>query len=195
MRWLVILICLLTVSCAGVRIPFTHTTAPRFLIQTSRKEVNSKCLSLDKFAEAANTLQILHIQQRKNKETFTKEQFLVLLGEECSKRLIQLTTGEIKTELYGDLQSVKDPEILQSLGGMALYYEDVVVHSGIRATLHLERNHSGPKRRLVIIYNLDTNEIVHFNFTGTDNVDEKDLDFPLAEFITEILKNLGKMII
>lgn len=189
------LFCLLTVSCAGAKIPFTDARVSRFLIQTSRKEINSKCLTREELSKTAEILETLHLNHRKDQSVFLKDQFLVTLGEECSKRLIQLTTGEIKTELYGDLQSIKDPESLKSLGGMVLYYEDVVVHSGIRATLHLERNHSGPKRRLVIIYNLDTNEIVHYNYTGTDNVDEKDLDFPITEFLSEIFKNLGKLVI
>jgi len=190
-----IALCLLTIGCAGVKIPFTEHRTLRYLIQSSRKEINSKCLPLEEFSNAAVSLDSLYLDHRKKKEIFLKEQFLVIIGEGCSKRLVQLSTGEIKSELYGDLQSVEDPEILKSLGGMALYYQDVVVHSGVRATLHLESNASGPKRRLVIIYKLDTNEVIHFNYTGTDNIDEKDLYWPLAEFFKEVFGNLGKLAI
>ena len=195
MRWLALMLCLLTTACAGAKIPFTEHRAFRYLIQSSRKEINSKCLSLEEFSKAATTLDSLHLNHRKNQEIFLKEQFLVVIGEGCSKRLVQLTPGEIKNELYGDLQQINDPEVLKSLGGMVLYYEDVVVHSGVRPTFHLESNHSGPKRKLVIVYKLDTNEVIHFGYTGTDNVDEKDLYWPMAEFFKELFSNLGKLAI
>jgi hypothetical protein len=96
--------------------------------------------------------------------------------------------------LFGDIQTIRDSKKLRELGGFAFEFRNVVNHSGIEPTFHLRRKTEGPKRRLVAIYKLSNGKVIHFNYSGTDNVDIKSRFWPIQEFFGLIVKGGTKAV-
>ena len=110
------------------------------------------------------------------------------LGEACRNGITRLSTPQIKNELFGDIQTISDSSKLRELGGLAFEFRGTVMHSGVEITLHLQRRTEGPKRRMVAIYRLSDGKVIHFNYSGTDNVDRYTRFWPIREFFGLAIK-------
>ena len=163
--------CLMFVSlvfagCAGVPLPFTDARLGRMLIESSRKEINSTCIDQQQLTAIVGLLENQHLRYlrtRSEEEAITVTNLLASLGEECRSRFFKLSIPQIKTELFGDIQTISDSSKLRELGGLAFDYQDVSTKSGIEITLHLRQASQGPKRRLIAIYRLEDERVIHFN--------------------------------
>jgi len=133
----------------------------------------------------ANALEARHLAYLRTKDAdiaISAEELESSLGEKCKVRFVKLSTPEIKTELFGDIQTIKDSDKLRELGGLAFEFQDVLTRSGIHFSLHLGHATKGPKRRMVAIYSLENDKVIHYNYSGTNNVDRKSRSWPVREF-------------
>ena len=183
-------------GCAGLGLPFTDYRLGEFLIESNRKEKNSTCTdlgTLNKATVGLETQHLTYLQTQDDTDAVTADQVKAALGEECQTRFTRLSTPQIKTELFGDIQTISDSSKLRELGGIAFEFQNTVNHSGIEPTLHLRRRTEGPQRRLVAIYKLNDGKVIHFNYSGTDNVDTKSRFWPIQEFFSLVIKG-GKSV-
>lgn len=174
-------------GCAGTTLPFSGSDHRylRKMIQTSHDETNTDCISFGTFREAALYLEAAHVKFLASHDPsaqLTRLDVETALGAPCQERVKGLTTDEVKFQLFGGLQTIPNAERLQHLGGIFFAFEDTTKDSGLRPTLHLEQVQQGPLRGVVAIYDLETGRVIHYNYTGTDNVDRRTLDWPLVEF-------------
>ena len=172
-------------ACAGVGLPFTDYRLGRALIESSHKETNSTCTDLETLSSVASHLEAQHLSyiRTKDEELAIRSKALESsLGVTCQTRFVRLSIPQIKTELFGDIQTIQDSAQLRELGGLAFEYQNVSTLSGIYLTLHLGHATSGPKRRLVAIYRLEDDVIIHYGYSGTNNVDRKSRSWPIREF-------------
>ena len=139
-------------------------------------------LGIDKNNIESSVYDIL-IGHKSTREAIVASELLELIGSECRKRLTKLSTPKIKTELFGDVQTITNSSKLRELAGISFEYVDIATESGIELSLHLNRRQQGPKHRLVAIYRLKDDKVIHFNYSGTDNVDKKSRDWPIKEFL------------
>ncbi len=185
------LLVFLFTGCAGMPLPFTTFRLGEFLVESDRKEVNSTCTDLATLNSASLALETQHLsflQTSDPDQAITASQVKAALGEECETRFIRLSTPRIKTELFGDIQTISDSSKLRELGGIAFEFRNTVNYSGIEPTFHLRIKTEGPKRRLVAIYRLNDGKVIHFNYSGTDNVDTKSRFWPIQEFFGIAIK-------
>ncbi len=172
-------------ACAGVGLPFTDYRLGEARIESSRKQTNSTCTDLRTLNVVASALEAHHLAYIRTKDdnlAIKSNDLEASLGESCQNRFVKLTIAQIKTELFGDIQTIQDSSKLRELGGLAFEYRDVSTLSGIHLTLHLAHATSGPKRRLVAIYRLEDDVVIHYNYSGTNNVDQKSRTWPIREF-------------
>lgn len=184
---------LLLVGCAGMKVPFSDSEERhlRKMIKTSDHETNTDCIGFQAFQAVARRLESQHVHFLGSKnvsDSLTRGWVVSSLGDTCTDRIKGLTTDEVRFQLFGGLQTIPNPERLQYLGGILFEYEQTLVFSGLRPTFHLEQNSSGPLRGLVAIYNLETGQVLHFVYSGTDNVDKRELTWPLLEFLGLVAK-------
>ncbi len=178
------------VGCAGFQVPGTDYRLGYLPIESSRTKVNANCTDLETLGFVADVLEQQHldyIRTQNDEQAIRASDFLASLGSECQVRFVNLSVPEIKTELFGDIQTIADSGSLGGLGGLAFNYQDVLVRSGIELSLHVNQASQGPRRRLVAIYHLETGRVVHFNYSGTDNVDKKTRRWSLDKFFQTAL--------
>jgi len=181
-------LCLLLVTsgCAGVPLPYTDYRLGDWRIESSRKERNSGCTNLEALNIVAGALEAQHlayIRSRDDEDAIVASEILGSLSERCRARIRKLDVAQIKHELFGNVQIVGDASKLRELGGIAFVYTDTHTESGIELSLHVRSHKRGPKRRLVAIYRLEDDKVIHFNYSGTNNVDTKSRVWPIREFL------------
>jgi hypothetical protein len=184
-------------GCAGLPLPFTEFRLGEFLIESDRKETNSTCTDLATLNSASVTLEtqhLIYLQTSDPANAITVTEVKSVLGEACQTRFTRLSTPQIKTELFGDIQTISDSSKLRELGGISFAFRNTVSRSGIEPTFHLRKRTEGPKRRLVAIYTLSDGKVIHFNYSGTDNVDTKSRFWPIREFFGIAIKGGTKAI-
>jgi hypothetical protein len=185
-------------GCAGFKVPFTQYRAMNWQTEINRHEVNSTCTDLDTMNMVATELEGRHLAYLRSKEdadAMDKEFFLSALGDKCSSRYNSLSIPQIKTELFGDIQTISDSGQLRELGGLAFDYARVRTKGGIEITLHIRKASKGPNHRMVAIYRLADGKIIHFNYSGTDNVDTKARAWPLDQFFNAAFSAATKIAI
>jgi len=153
--------------------------------EINRHEQNSTCTDLATMNMVAAELEARHLAYLRSKDdvdALDSEFFLSALGEKCTPRYSRLSVPQIKTELFGDVQTITDSGKLRELGGLAFDFENVRTKGGIEATLHIRRASKGPDHRMIAIYRLVDGKVIHYNYSGTDNVDKKSRAWPLDQF-------------
>ena len=197
MRVALILLTMQLSGCAGIPLPFTDARLFRYPVDIGKDEVNSTCTDLTNLTNTAKELEKRHLTYLRSKDikdALDAEVFLHALGDGCHTLYTRLDTSKIKSELFGDLQIVGDPERLIELGGYAFDYKKTIVKGGVEITLHLNKASRGPDRRMVAIYNLADGKVIHFNYSGQDNVDKKSRSWPLDEFFGVAVGAAGKVV-
>jgi hypothetical protein len=192
------LLMFLTTGCMGIPLPFTDARFAMIEVNISSKSTNSTCTDLVTLAEVANELEVRHLRYLRSMndaEAIGSEFFLHSLGEECKSRISRLDTKQIKNELFGDINIIPEPEKLRELGGYSFTYEKTNTRGGVEFTLHLNKASKGPERRMVAIYRLVDGKVIHFNYSGTDNVDTKSRSWPLDQFFGVAIGAAGKVVI
>lgn len=188
---------LATVGCAGFRVPFTEYRAMDWRVESGHTAVNSKCTDMDQLNAVAAFLEEKHlkfIQSRDDSEAIVIDDLLASLGERCRPRFTKLSVPQIKNELFGDIQTIADSSKLRELGGVAFDYEDTGARTGIELTLHLRSHEQGPRRRMVAIFRLADNRVIHYNYSGTNNVDRETRRWPIDEFFSAVLGAGAKLV-
>jgi hypothetical protein len=183
-----------------MRIPFSDSKDRhlRKMIRTSDNETNTDCISFSAFQKVGQELEAQHIRYLSSKDeasSLNRSQVALALGEKCQERIKSLKTEDVKLQLFGNLQTIPNPDRLQMLGGLLFEYENTHTLSGLRPTFHLEQNSNGPLRGLVAIYQLEDGKVLHLLYFGTDNVDRRTLEWPLLEFFGFIAESGSKAII
>jgi hypothetical protein len=191
---------LLLVGCAGMKMPFSDSDHRhmRKMIKTAHTETNTDCISFSAFQKVGQELENQHINFLSSGDSaaaLNRAQVVLALGKDCQERIKGLTTEEVKFQLFGSLQTIPNAEQLKYLGGVLFEFEDAITHSGLRPTFHLESVSSGPLRGLAAVYRLDSGQVLHLNYFGTDNVDKRELDWPLLEFLGLVAKQGSEAII
>ncbi len=177
-------------GCAGIPVAFTDYRIMDWPVESSRREINSGCIGLPQLNVVANLLEEQHLrylQTRNDEDALDAADILVSLGDECGSRFSKLSTPQIKTELFGDIQTIADSNKLRELGGLAFDYKNVATLSGIEISLHMNQADSGPFHRIVAIYRLADKKVIHYNYSGTDNVDKKSRSWPIDAFFAAII--------
>jgi hypothetical protein len=195
---LLVIVMMATAGCAGFRVPFTQYRAANWQTEINRHEINSTCTDLDTMNMIAAELEgrhLAYLRSRDDADALDAEFFHAALGEKCFSRYSSLSIPEIKTELFGDIQTINDSGKLRELGGMAFDYARVKTKGGIEITLHIRKASKGPKHRMVAIYRLVDGKIVHFNYSGIDNVDTKARAWPLDQFFNAAFSAATKLAI
>lgn len=185
-----LVILFVSTSCAGIPLPFTENRLMDWPVESNRRQVNSSCIDQHQLTIIANFLEDQHLRYLRthsDEEAITVTNLLASLGERCRSRFSKLSIPQIKTELFGDIQVISDSSKLRELGGLAFDYQNVSTMSGIEVTLHLRQASQGPKRRLIAIYRLGNEKVIHFNYSGTDNVDRKSRTWPIDEFFGALI--------
>lgn len=173
------------VGCAGFRVPFTEYRAMNWRVESDFHSRNTTCTDLEQLNIASASLEEKHlnfIQTRDDADAIDIDDLLASLGEECRDRFSKLSVAQIKTELFGDVQTIKDSDKLRELGGVSFEYENVSMLTGIELSLHLRGHETGPRRRIVAVYRLADNRVIHFNSSGTNNVDNETRRWPINQF-------------
>lgn len=189
------LLLLIVAGCAGMPLPFTEKRAFDWPIESSRKATNADCTTLERLntvAAAWEQQHLTYIRTKEDTEAILVHDLVDSLGPECAKRFNRLPIPDIKTELFGDIQTIADSSKLRELGGVAFTYGDVSSHSGIELSLHLRTHRKGPDHRLVAIYRLKDNRVIHYNYSGTDNVDGKSRRWPIEDFFGALFGTAAK---
>ena len=198
MKYLGILTILPFLGCAGLNVPFTKIELMEWEIEFNRDQVNTKCISIETLHEAAQSLETQYLTYMKTlnpTDSINIDNFKTALGDKCTPLLIKLSTPQIKTELYGDIEIIKDADILQYLGGFSFDFVDISTIGGMEPTFHIKQKSKGPKHRLVAIYSLQTGAVVHFNYSGTNDVDLKSRVWVLDEVIKQIIDTGSKVVV
>jgi len=165
-------------GCAGFSFPLTEHKVARWMIETSHKEVNVHCMNLTRLSAV-----VFYLEHKYEIKDLTLFEIRNLIYG-CEEFLIALTPGEIKQEMYADLQ-FGNPDILRELGGIVLEYEDTTTESGLLPSFKLEQETYGPRRRLVAIYDLNKENIILLNYSGTDNAHDITRQFPFFTILIE----------
>jgi hypothetical protein len=196
---LVALVMVAAVSgCAGFRVPFTQYRAANWQTEINRGEINSTCTDLDTIHIIADELEgrhLVYLRSRDDADALDAEFFQAAFGEKCSPRYRSLSVPEIKHELFGDIQTIADSGKLRELGGLAFEYANVRTKGGIEITLHIRKRTKGPKVRMVAIYRKSDGKVIHYNYSGTDNVDTKSRAWPLDQFFNAAFSAATKVVI
>jgi len=177
---------LFSTACGGFPLPFTERRAFNLPIESSRSATNSDCTTLEHLNAVASAWEQQHlkfIRSRDRNEAIPVESLIKSLGEGCQERWENLGIPRIKNELFGDLQTVNDSAKLRELGGVLFRFGDVSTMSGIEYSLHLRTHKSGPDRLVVAIFSLEDNRVIHYNYSGTNNVNGKSRRWPIDEFL------------
>ena len=186
------------VGCMGIPLPFTDYRLGKLEVNISHNATNSACTDLDTLTTVAKELEGRHqsfIRSRDYVDAIHVAVFKFSLGASCVSRMTKLNTGEIKTELFGDISIIPDPDKLRELGGFSFIYIDTMTRGGIAPSLHLQKRSQGPERKMVAVYQLSDGKIIHFNYSGTDNVDVKSRSWPLDQFFGVAVGAAGKAVI
>jgi hypothetical protein len=189
---------LTTVGCMGIPLPGTDYRLMNWPIESRRVEINSTCIDLAELsivAEGWEERHLNYIQTKDEAVAIDIGDFVASFGELCQARFNKLDVPKIKTELFGDIQTIADSNKLRELGGVAFAYQDVSKRTGIELSLHIQDHSKGPHRRLVAIYRLGDSRVIHYNYAGTDNVDKKLRRWPIDEFFGMAVRAAGKAII
>lgn len=193
----IFLLLLIGTGCAGFPLPFTEKRAFDFPIESSRTAKNSDCTTLENLNAIASAWEQQHLKYIRTKDdsdAIPVESLIGSLGEECKTRWNRLGVPEIKTELFGDIQTIADSSKLRELGGVSFTMSDVSTMSGIEASLHLRTQKNGPDHRLVAIYRLEDDKVIHYNYSGTDDVDGKSRRWPIEEFFGALFGTAVKFV-
>lgn len=185
-------------GCAGMPLPFTDHRLMNFPVETSRKDTNSGCIDLQTLLEVSARLENQHLSFLRSHDpasALTRDSFSEFLGKNCQDRVVSLSTSQIKNELFGDLQSIKDSSKLQLLGGVLFEYRNVYEMGAIEPSLHVQRTQHGPRFRLVAIYRLEDGKVIHYNFAGTTDAARKSRSWPLDDFFGAAVGLAGKAVI
>jgi hypothetical protein len=180
-----ILLTLAATSCAGIPLPFTDARLANWPIESKRVQVNSTCIEIIQLTIIADAWEAKHlhyIQTRDDSEAIHVEELISSLGKACKAKIDRLNVSEVKQELFGDIQTISDSSKLRELGGIAFRYSNVSTKSGIEPSLHLRGQSQGPNRRLVAVFKLADGRVLHYNYSGSDNVDQKTRRWPVQEF-------------
>lgn len=190
-----LLLIFLLPGCAGIPLPFTDHRLMNFPVETSRKETNSGCISLETLLEVSSRLENQHLSFLRSHdpaEALTRDSFSEFLGKNCQDRVVSLSTAQIKTELFGDLQNIRDSAKLQLLGGVLFEYRNVYEMGALEPTFHVQRAQHGPRLRLVAVYRLEDGKVIHFNYAGTTDAARKSRSWPLDQFFGAVVGLAGK---
>lgn len=188
---------LFAAGCAGFPLPFTEKRAFDLPIESTRTEKNSDCTSLTHLNSVAGAWELQHLKYIRTKddaEAIPVESLVISLGPGCKDRWRNLAIPDIKTELFGDIQTIADSSKLRELGGVSFTMSDVSTMSGIEASLHLRTQKNGPDHRLVAIYRLEDDKVIHYNYSGTDDVDGKSRRWPIEEFFGALFGTAVKFV-
>jgi len=184
---------LLFLGCAGFRIPGSQVRILDLRVESERVAVNSGCVSLKDLNSLATRLEEQHlrfVRTKDEEEALKADTSVFQLGKGCWDSVSQLSVGEIKQELFGDLQVVPNPDRLRDLGGMEFRFQDVSTQTGIEPSLHIRKRKRGPERRMVLVYKLENQKVIHFNYSGTNDVDAHTRRWPIRE-VFNILLDVG----
>jgi hypothetical protein len=176
---------LLIAGCAGIPLPFTEARLGRKFMESNRQETNSECIDLDALnatAEALDQQHLLFIHSKDESDALRGQKVLEAFGPECEERFVRLSIPQIKTELFGDTQNIENSKRLRELAGAVLDYRNVFTLSAFEVSLHLNQASQGPDWRVVVIYRLEDDVVIHFLPAGTNNVDRKSRTWPIDEF-------------
>lgn len=185
-----IMFSILFLGCAGFPLPFTEYRALDMRVESERIATNVDCTSLTHLNSVAAAWEGQHLKYIRSQDDTTAIDVQLLvssLGEKCRARFKTLSIPDIKNELFGDIQTIADSSKLRELGGVSFDYEDVSTRSGIEVSLHLRQHSRGPSHRLVAIYRLADNKVIHYNYSGTNNVDSKRRRWPIDEFFRALV--------
>ncbi len=188
---------MLIAGCAGFGLPFTDYRAMNWQVEINRREVNSTCTDLETLKTVVVELEARHLaylRSQDDTDALTSDFFLAALGDKCSTRFSKLSVPQIKTELCGDIQTIAEADKLRELGGLAFDFGDVRTRGGIELTLHIRKATKGPDHRMVAIYRLADGKVIHFNYSGTDNVDRKSRAWPLDQFFDAAFSAASKIV-
>lgn len=189
MRKLILVTILLLTGCAGFTVPFTDHKTMRWMFKADHDTLNADCIEKPQLAAIAGFLEQRHLDYlRKETEAVNVKEFKESLGTTCEPLLVGLTTTQIQTELFGTSAVIPNPEKLRELGGLLFIYQDILTDAGLLPTFHLEREYTGPDRRLVAIYQLTDGQIIHLQYSGKDNVSRRSLHWPVVEFFGLVIK-------
>jgi len=187
---------LISAGCAGIPLPFTDYRLANWLVEIKRQEVNSTCIDLATLNSAALDLEdqhLVYLRTHDEANAIVAGNLIAALGEECQTGFSNLSVPEIKTELFGDIQTISDSSGLRELGGLSFRYGDVATKGGIEVSFHMNKASKGPSRRMVAIYRLEDGKVIHFNYSGTNNVDKKTRTWPLDEIFGIAVRAVGKV--
>lgn len=182
-------------GCAGMSVPFKEERFARKMIQTSHDEKNTDCITLSDFKSVSEALEAQHVRflaSEDSSQALTKDAVEAGLGHDCRKRVKSLTTDEVRLALFGNLNDIPNADRLQLLGGILFEFEDTTTDSGVRPTFHIEQIQRGPERALVVVYTLEDGKVLHLNYSGTDNVDKRTLNWIVAKFFGDVAKSTAK---
>lgn len=184
---------LLTTSCAGFRIPGSQVRILDLRVESARVAVNSECIDLQDLNALALRLEEQHlrfIRTKDENEALNADDSIFQLGKDCWDSVSRLDVRDIKQELFGDLQVIPNPERLRNLGGMEFRFQDVSTRTGIEPSLHVRKHQMGPEKRMVLVYKLEDQKVIHFNYSGNDDVDTRTRRWPIRE-VFNILLDVG----
>ncbi len=177
-------------GCAGFKVPGTSFRAMDWRVESSLHSRNSTCTNLEQLNVVSSLLEEKHlnfIRSRDEKDAIKVEDILSSLGPKCKERFTKLTVPEIKTVLFGGVTIIERASDLARLGGISFEYENVSTETGIELSLHLRSHQTGPRRRLVAVYKLENERVIHFNSSGTNNVDNETRRWPIDQFFGILL--------
>lgn len=184
-------------GCAGFPLPFTDMRAFNFQIETNHKRKAADCIegaALHSLAVGWEQRYLEFVKKGDQDLAIDFEEFKNSFGPECQTRLQALSASQIKNELFGDLQTINNPERLQQLGGISLSFSDMTTIGGIETSLHFRSHETGPNLKLVGIYSLKDDKLIFYNYSGTLNVDERNRRWPIEEFFGAIFGTAVKAI-
>ena len=113
-------------GCAGIPMPFTDARLGAWPIESSRKDENATCIDLPTLQIVGDHLEQVHLTYLRNEgAALEMEHLLSALGEKCRIRFSRLSLPQIKTELYGDIQTIEHSSKLRESGGVEFLYKNV----------------------------------------------------------------------
>jgi hypothetical protein len=185
-------------ACAGVPLPYTEHRLGNLPVEVSRKEVNTNCIDLKDFTNVSVAMEAQHLKFLRSgdlQDAISKEDFEKAVGDKCHARLADLTTAQVKTEMFGDLQVIPNAERLLLLGGVSFFFEDTSTSGGLEPTMHIRTMRHGPKERMVIIYRLEDGKVIHFVHSGTSDDTETKRVWALKEVFGTALSTAGRALV
>jgi hypothetical protein len=163
-------------------------------IQSSTISRNNDCIDLETFNQITDALKIQHleyIQTKEDGDAINIEEFINAFGETCKERFNSLKTSEIKTELFGDIQTIFNSMKLREYGGVSFDHRATQTLSSLELSLHLRHSTTGSDRVITVIYELADGKIVHYNDSGTDKINRKVRRWPFRELFGLAVKAAG----